>query len=425
MISLLLANFFILLWIFSINNRLSLILVFLFGSIFYITFPYFTNFLFIDYLQLTFSNYQKDHNLDNFAFLVSLIYLTSFGFGVFVNKKFLNLNVNKFSFLELDKKDIIYLIVVFLSMSILTKGFVNIPYAGLINFKILFFILCVLFFDKYFSKKLNKFNYFTSFSLFFFILTFFFFIFLASARKDIPSVIIIYFVFIYLNKDKIFLKLQSKDFLKLAFIMPLILPLTYIAFTFITFKRSSHLHDGVYNYEFFNLYFDYLLNSSIFLFSLISYADFMPSFENFKYILSQEKFLNGSSILKIFTSFISRDYWQFKPLGSEILIVREYSNPLVGGTSMSINFFGEIYWNFKLLLGSFFLFFYGALLPILEKKFRTNFLSHKAILLLICVLIFEIWRGAVSNYLLINLLTITFLFICIFLKKNLKKIFNG
>ena len=227
-----------------------------------------------------------------------MIYLTSFGTGVSLNKKFLNNNFSKFKYSEFSKNDMIYLIVIFLLILILTKNFIKIPYIGLINLKIVFFILCILFFDKYLCNKWNKFSYFTTFNIFFFIIKFFFLIFFASARKDIPSIFIIYFVFIYINKKINISHIASNNLFKFSLTIPFILILIYIAFTFITFKRSTHLHDGIYNYEFFNLYFDYLLNSSIFLFSLISYADFMPSFENFKYILSQEKFLNGSSILK-------------------------------------------------------------------------------------------------------------------------------
>ena len=122
------------------------------------------------------------------------------------------------------------------------------------------------------------------------------------------------------------------------------------------------------------------------------------AFENFKYIVQKDQILNGSSFFKFLFSPIPRDIWPEKPYDVQHLIVQLYKKILfVGGTSQTVPFFGEIYWNFKIILGSFVIFVFGVVFNRIEKLFNLNSAISTLLIIFLFHLVFLKYGEVVSR----------------------------
>ena len=296
--------------------------------------------------------------------------------------------------------------IIYLFLAVLERYFIQlIPY---IKNGIILFILSVIIFDR----KLSKTN-FKNKKLYFYLLLFLssviFVIFFSSSRRDILNIFFICLIYIFLNRKKY---ISGINYFNFAIFIPIIIIITYISLSFIIFKRSDHLHVDVdfFSFEFFSLFINYLKTTSL-IYSIFAYADYLTGFENFKFIIQNDQLLNGSSFLKVFFAPIPRELWPEKPYDVQHLIVQLYQNPFVGGTSQSKTFFGEIYWNFKLIFGSLVVFMFGFIFNRIERLFNLNSEIHLINYLYISFSFFEIWRGGFSTqiiYILINLVFLNF-----------------
>jgi len=169
---------------------------------------------------------------------------------------------------------------------------------------------------------------------------------------------------------------------------------------FLTFNRTRVLYEMGWpeTIELFNK--NFASTKSAIWFFLVN-ADFSVAYDNYLYILKNiNNFgeLFGSTLVKVFIFFIPRSVWPDKPLDAQGLIVEEGINyTFAGGTSQSMNFIGELYWNYGFLGPIFIFFLMGLGLRIVDSK-TFNFSSYtKTFYILFSPAIFLLWRGAVST----------------------------
>lgn len=398
-----------------INRKVNIILIFFFGLLFYIPLPAIVSFIYHQMFQLHFPKYEYSEDKIFEILFISNIYLFFFSLG-FTIAQFISAKENKKTY-QINDGVLLILIIIFFSLTFLERYFIQlIPY---IKNGILFFIFSLIYLHKQ-LLSLNLKNKKIYFYLILLLLIIIFVIFFSSSRRDILNIFVISLIFIFINrKDYV----SGVSYLNLVIFIPIIIIMAYVCLSFIIFKRSGHLYQEIdfFSFEFFSYFYDYLKRTP-FLFSIFAYADYLIGFENFKYIVQKDQILNGSSFFKFLFSPIPRDIWPEKPYDVQHLIVQLYKNPFVGGTSQTVPFFGEIYWNFKIILGSFVIFIFGVVFNRIEKLFNLNSDIHLINYLFISFSFFEIWRGGFSTqfiYLLINLTFINFL-IYLFKFKKIK-----
>lgn len=423
---LIIANIILISWIIYGNRDINFSFVFIIGYAFYIFIPYLCNTFFLTEIQNNFILYQKQPYLDQSAQLISIIYLSMFGLSIFFFKN-LNLEKKNFKIFNLKEKEVIFFFFsscIFIFFLKITKF--DLVIVQLVKYQIIFLCLGIVVIDNYLKKvEINRFiNVKLLYFISFFIISIFFLVFVAESRKDIANIIIVY-LFFFTLKYNLNLRDLSMNLTKNFFIIVFILISLYLMLTFFTFKRSDHLHEGLeYLSKSYILgYFEYITQPN-YLFSLFSYYDFMPTFENFKFIIKtqDENVLYGSSIFKFIFSFIPRDLWNLKPYGAEIIIVEKFTNPFVGGTSQGTTLFGEIFWNFKIILGSIFVFIFGFIIQIIDHSLKRKNMNSNMFYLIFCFFPFEMWRGAFSNYIMINLVTFFAIILSLLLYRKLGKV---
>lgn len=226
---------------------------------------------------------------------------------------------------------------------------------------------------------------------------------ISGARRDIIKLLLIFCFFLSLI-------IQRKTLIFFVII------LTISSFFFIlltTYVRTSKL--GVFD----NLDFNFFIS----FYEFISYYDFMSAFDNLIFIVSNEDFLYGKTLFKIFVAWIPREIWPTKPLDTTILIDQLRVNNFVGGTSFSVTLLGEIYWNFS-WIG---LFIFSYLIGVFAKNLdltRKNELTDMQLIVFASLnyLIFVMWRGGISTSIINFLLNIFFILIVLYISRLVLKI---
>ena len=352
------------------------------GLIFYIHIPlilvYFYNYFLLS--NFKFFNGYSDLDIIKAQYLTA-ISLFSFLLGYTLTK-------NEF-FIFSIKKNFSYKQIIFAIIITFIFFLIDIPVVQ--AQVIIFTLLCLLIYSSELSNK-KKLIFIALLAIIFMYLSAIYF----SNRRDIVKILIIALFFISLFYS-------SKKTIYSVFII--LLPVTFL----IVFL-STNLRTFGYDYDNVSLQVPSMK-------ALISNYDFMPAFDHMIYLINNnESLLYGKSVFKIFFSFIPRDIWPSKPLDTNILIVELRDNPFVGGSSQSITFLGEIYWNFG-SIGSV-IFFY--LIGILSKSFdiiKVKKLTDMQLIILssLSYLMFMIWRGSISTTFVIFLINLLYFFLILIL----------
>ncbi len=217
-------------------------------------------------------------------------------------------------------------------------------------------------------------------------------VYFSGSRRDIIKLLIIFLFFLRLIIS------SNRKFLFLLCLFSLV----SLIFVFLnTYNRS-------------NLEWDFKISAVEF----IANYDFMPTFDNFMYILKGDEYLFGQSLFKILFAWIPREVWPSKPFDTNLLIIQKHYNVFVGGSSQGVGLLGELYWNFSwfgILGGSF-------ILGVLAKNFdlsRYEKLKDSQIIILssLSYLIFVMWRGSITTTIIIYLKNIVALFLLFYLVK--------
>ena len=346
------------------------------GLIFYIHIPLILVYFYSDFLLNNFRFFDgySDLNIIKAQYL-SGISLISFLLGYALTKK-------EF-FIFSIKKNFSYKQIFFVIIITLVSWLINIPV--LQQQVITFTLFCLLIYNSELSN-VKKLIFITMLAITFMYFSAAYF----SNRRDIVKILSIALFFIIL-----FYSSKKTIYSVIAILLPV---------TFLLFYLSTNLRTLGYEFDAINLQVPSMK-------ALISNYDFMPAFDHMMYLINNnESLLYGKSVFKIFFSFIPRDIWPSKPLDTNILIVELRNNPFVGGSSQSITFLGEIYWNFGSIGPVTFFFLIGIFsksFDIIKEKKLTD--MQLIILSSLSYLMFVIWRGSISTTFVIFLINLFYL----------------
>ena len=167
-------------------------------------------------------------------------------------------------------------------------------------------------------------------------------------------------------------------------------------------------------------YGDYLQNALVL-------GDFGAAYNNFMYIyqnISEIGYLYGQSIFRIFYTWIPRSFWEGKPYDVQLLIVKFNIDPYyTGGSSQSITFIGELFWNYGYLAIILMLFFIGQITRLIDKNLN-NLKNYQVLALLTLAPFFMLlWRGAFSTTLVYAVANLMIIYFC-YLISNIKIVKN-
>jgi len=351
---------------------------FLLGYFFYIFLPIVVIVYYEDFLIDNFRLFKGYNKLDLYeVYFLSIASLVSFLTGYTFQKK-------KIRFINL-KDDFYPSEIIFVLILFLIPTFINVDHS---NPTIIIYILSSLLIYK---SNFNDFKKIT-FLIIFLLLIQYWTVYFSGSRRDIIKLLIIFLFFLRLIIS------SNRKFLFLLCLFSLV----SLIFVFLnTYNRS-------------NLEWDFKISAVEF----IANYDFMPTFDNFMYILKGDEYLFGQSLFKILFAWIPREVWPSKPFDTNLLIIQKHYNVFVGGSSQGVGLLGELYWNFSwfgILGGSF-------ILGVLAKNFdlsRYEKLKDSQIIILssLSYLIFVMWRGSITTTIIIYLKNIVALFLLFYLVK--------
>jgi len=143
-------------------------------------------------------------------------------------------------------------------------------------------------------------------------------------------------------------------------------------------------------------------------------ADFGIAHDNYLYIVENIEeigYLWGVSFVRIFTAFIPRAIWFDKPFDVQTLIVSQgiATNTYASGSSQSMTFIGEMYWNMGVIAVIVGMMGIGILLSLLDKKLLSRQPVWVMISLAMVPFSFLLWRGAFNTVLIYICISAIFL----------------
>lgn len=282
----------------------------------------------------------------------------------------------------------------------------NFPFGGALM-KSLFIIFIVYYFH---NKKWLSQN--TLFSGLFLIFTLFYFLVLSDARRAFLEIILIAFI----AYSTLMQKSYKLSFLLLFSLLSLLGILFLSAFTrsefdILSFEGLSQAYENI---------IIFVTDTSL-LSWLLMMMDFAIAYDNFLYILANIDslgYIDFDSFKRVFGFILPRDIWLEKPLDTQILIVESRPNlGFAGGTSQSITFIGDLFWNggiFAIFCGFFFL---GLIISILDRALLSTSKLNTIIILCFAPYFFLLWRGAFSTELVYTTISIILLLSIVFFLK--------
>ena len=155
-------------------------------------------------------------------------------------------------------------------------------------------------------------------------------------------------------------------------------------------------------------------------------ADFSVCYNNFQYLLvsvpQNNPYLYGSSLIKIFVSWIPRSIWKGKPEDIVSLIVqKDNPNKFAGGTSQGTTFLGELYWNFSLIGIIIGMYIFGIINKYVKNGIQYHINNPWRIIIfsLLVATFFEFFRGGISTIIVTNTIQYAFPIILFWLSYHL------
>ena len=343
--------------------------------------------------------YKTHLNTTVISTIALIVYFLSY------NLKLIAVNEKKFYLLDKETKNIFkrkyyFIILIFLSFFLLR----TLPPLVFNNYLILyisllFLILCL--------PKKNNFLAFLVFISFFILM-----VLESSGRRDLIKIGIIFLLFLQINNGN--LSLFTLAIFFSSTILGLILITTLRSFSINwSYDYNISLKDIIENPTYLKRtlegYGDYLQNALVL-------GDFGAAYNNYMYIyqnISEIGYLYGQSIFRIFYTWIPRSFWEGKPYDVQLLIVKFNIDPYyTGGSSQSITFIGELFWNYGYLAIILMLFFIGQITRLIDKNLN-NLKNYQVLALLTLAPFFMLlWRGAFSTTLVYAVANLMIIYFC-------------
>lgn len=256
----------------------------------------------------------------------------------------------------------------------------------------IFLVLFVLQPKKEFSLKR-----FIILSLFFIVIS----TLITTGRRDLIKIFIICLVFLSFTNFNLKLRTLFSIFSAATFTL-----------VFITFNRTRTGYGLSYE-DTYDILLKNFANAENTIWFFLVNADFSVAYDNYLYLLNKVNLtgeLFGSTLMKFLVFFIPRQVWHDKPLDAQQLIIDEQINyTFASGTSQSMNFLGELYWNFG-LFGAFVGFFLIGFLVKTSQAVSENSSKYLiATFLIFSPCIFLMWRGAISTTFIDSILSFIFI----------------
>jgi hypothetical protein len=222
-----------------------------------------------------------------------------------------------------------------------------------------------------------------------------------AGRRDIISVLICGFV--------IFQYLGWKSSFKNIVLMFGIGIFSFLSAFIVTITRSFDMTESMWHYSK-RIYVHYDGISG----AMLGLADFGVAYDNYLHIINniaEIGYLWGISFVRIFLAFIPREIWQDKPVDVQALIVEKgIISTYAGGTSQSMTFIGEMYWNMGVVSVIIGMMGMGILFRLMDKKLLSNQPGWIMLSLSMLPFSFLLWRGAFNTQFIYIFITAMFLF---------------
>ncbi len=239
----------------------------------------------------------------------------------------------------------------------------------------------------------------------------------SSGRRDLLKIIIIYLFFIQIYYGNLRL-LTLSIFLSIALFGMVIITTLRTFNTGWLYERDIGIADIYQNPEYLKRvlegYGDYLQNALVL-------GDFGVAYNNFMYIyknITEIGFLYGQSLFRLFYTWIPRSIWENKPYDVQLQIVKLNLNPYyTGGSSQSVTFIGEVFWNYGFLAIVLTFFFLGKIIKkIDENLYRLE--NYQVIALLSLSPFFMLmWRGSFTTTLVYAIANLIIIYFCYFISR--------
>ncbi len=239
----------------------------------------------------------------------------------------------------------------------------------------------------------------------------------SSGRRDLLKIIIIYLFFIQIYYGNLRL-LTLSIFLSIALFGMVIITTLRTFNTGWLYERDIGITDIYQNPEYLKRvlegYGDYLQNALVL-------GDFGVAYNNFMYIyknITEIGFLYGQSLFRLFYTWIPRSIWENKPYDVQLQIVKLNLNPYyTGGSSQSVTFIGEVFWNYGFLAIVLTFFFLGKIIKkIDENLYRLE--NYQVIALLSLSPFFMLmWRGSFTTTLVYAIANLIIIYFCYFISR--------
>ena len=156
-------------------------------------------------------------------------------------------------------------------------------------------------------------------------------------------------------------------------------------------------------------YGDYFQNALIL-------GDFGVGYNNFAYIyknINEIGYLYGQSLIRILYTWIPRSIWESKPYDVQLQIVKFNTEPFyTGGSSQSVTFVGEVFWNYGLIAIILVFVLLGRILLKIDNNLYKLHNYQLLALLSIAPFFMLMWRGSFTTTLVYALANFIVIYFC-------------
>jgi hypothetical protein len=298
----------------------------------------------------------------------------------------------------------------FILLSFIVYGVLSIAPQMIFNKDIILFTSLLLF--TYFLPKRSYFLVYIIFIVFFINI-----VIMSDGRRDLLKILIIFLLFYQIYYGNIKLITLFIFFLLSIFGMILITALR----TFNT-GWSYHKDVGILEILTNNTYIDRITSGyGDYFQNALILGDFGVGYNNFVYIynnISEIGYLYGQSLIRILYTWIPRSIWESKPYDVQLQIVKLNTEPFyTGGSSQSVTFIGEVFWNYGLIAIIIVFVLLGRILLKIDNNLYRLHNYQLLALLSIAPFFMLMWRGSFTTTLVYALANFIVIYFCYFFSR--------